>query len=233
MRLFRLLRPDEIECRVQQVKQDGVILLLYKTARTDAALLDETVGAMNWQCKYETIDGKMYCSIGIKDKESGEWIWKQNCGTESNMEKEKGEASDALKRAGFTWGIGAELYSSPFIYVPASKCKISNGKCFDKFEVSSIGYDKAENINALVISIDGQPVWNMGTTVRKKAEAPKPKKEEEEEYPFVFQDEPGGKPEVFGGSKYTCSKCGAEITEKVAKYSLEKMGKYLCYKCQR
>ena len=233
MRNFRLLRPDEIECRVQQVKQDGVILLLYKTARTDAALLDETVGSMNWCNDYKVIDGKMYCGIGIRDKESGAWVWKWNCGTESNMEKEKGEASDALKRAGFTWGIGAELYSSPFIYVPASKCRISNGKCFDAFEVSSIGYDKAENINALVISVNGQPVWNMGSA--KKAEA-KPKQNlgdviEKARENNILKEEPIVP--LTGEKKYVCSQCGAEITERVAKYSYDKFGKPLCYRCQK
>ena len=108
MREFRLLNPDEIECRVAQVNEKYVKLLLYKTARTDAALLDEAVGHMFWCNDYKVIDGKMYCGIGIKDKDTLQWVWKWNCGTESNMEKEKGEASDAFKRAGFVWGIGAD-----------------------------------------------------------------------------------------------------------------------------
>lgn len=255
MRNFRLLRPDEIECRVARVTEKSVQLLLYKTARTDAALLDDTVGSMYWCNDYKTIDGKMYCGIGIKDKDTCQWVWKWNCGTESNMEAEKGEASDAFKRAGFVWGIGAELYSSPQIYVPIAKTTAKNGKCFDVFEVTSIGYDNAENINALVISLNGEPVWNMGI-VKKTAKKAEPKKQEED-LPFVFHDEPGDKPEVFsdkkkpipkdqdpilkdeplvlltGDKRYTCSKCGAEISEKVAKYSKEKMGKYLCYKCQK
>lgn len=233
MRNFRLLRPDEIECRVARVTEKSVQLLLYKTARTDAALLDDTVGWLNWQCKYEPKDGKMYCAIGIKDKDTKEWIWKENCGTESNMEAEKGQASDALKRAGFCWGIGTELYSSPQIYVPIGKCNVKNGKCYDEFEVTSIGYDKAENINALVISINGQPVWNMGSAKKLapvKEEAPPP--HEDEDLPFVFKDEPGGKPEVFN-NVYVCSSCRKEITQKVAKYSYDKFGKYLCMNCQK
>lgn len=242
MRNFRLLRPDEIECRVARVTEKSVQLLLYKTARTDAALLDETVGWMNWQNEYFSIDGKMYCRIKIWDEKKQQWISKENCGTESNMEAEKGEASDALKRGGFTWGLGAELYSSPQIYVPISKCNVKNGKCFDTFEVTSVGYDKAENINALVISLNGEPVWNMGTA--KKATAPKvdTKKtidemiaEKKKAAPVaedpIIKDEPLTL--LTGEKKYTCSNCGAEISEKVAKYSKEKMGKYLCYKCQK
>ena len=240
MRNFRLLRPDEIECRVARVTEKSVQLLLYKTARTDAALLDETVGSMYWCNDYKNIDGKMYCGIGIKDKDTLQWIWKWNCGSESNMEAEKGEASDAFKRAGFVWGIGAELYSSPQIYVPIAKCNVKGGKCFDTFEVTSIGYDKAENINALVISIGGQPVWNMGTVKKnvgdliaeKRAQEterkPEPKKEE---IPAAFHEEQGGLPEVFGG-KPVCSKCGKELTSRVADYSKEKFGRYYCYDCQ-
>jgi len=245
MRNFRLLRPDEIECRVARVTEKSVQLLLYKTARTDSALLDETVGSLNWQNDYKVIDGKMYCGVGVKDKDTCQWVWKWNCGTESNMEQEKGQASDAFKRAGFVWGIGAELYSSPQIYVPIAKCNVKGGKCYDTFEVTSIGYDKAENINALVISIDGQPVWNMGTAKKvaekpkaEPKEAPKAKKEEapppheDEDLPFIFKEEPGGKPEVFN-NVYVCSSCRKEITPKVAKYSYDKFGKYLCYNCQR
>ena len=80
MRTFRLLNEQEIECRVSEIAKTGqyLKLLLYKTARTDSAILDETFGPMNWQNKYEVIDGKMYCSIGIKDPSTGEWVWKQN-----------------------------------------------------------------------------------------------------------------------------------------------------------
>ena len=235
MRDFRLLRPDEIECRVQQVNSKYVKLLLYKTARTDAALLDETVGSMNWCNDYKIIDGKMYCGIGIRDKETLQWVWKWNCGVESNMEAAKGEASDALKRAGAVWGCGAELYSAPDISVPIERTTAQNGKCYDNFEVTSISYDNAQNISGLVISLNGEPVWNMATdgkkkAVKKSAPPPQPNKVDDD-LPFIFHDEPGGKPTVFSG-KPVCSKCGAEISDKVANYSKEKFGKYLCMKCQ-
>lgn len=156
-RTFRLLKPDEIEVRVSEVLAGGkgVRLLLYKTARTDSAILDETFGPMRWQCRYECIDGKMYCGIGIK-ADDGEWIWKWNVGTESNTEAEKGQASDALKRAGFVWGLGAELYTAPKITVwsDAVNIKESGGKwrCYDSFDVDRIGYDGAGRITELMIT---------------------------------------------------------------------------------
>lgn len=148
MRKFRLLKADEIECRIAQTKPNGVQLLLYKTARTDAALLDEAYPDQ-WQCDFKALDGKMYGGIGIKI--NNEWLWRWDCGSESNMEAEKGEASDAFKRAGFKWGLGTELYSSPFIWVKAEDCKIENGKCSDRFRVANIEYDENERIIALDI----------------------------------------------------------------------------------
>lgn len=135
---FRELTEDDIECRVQSVKENGLVLLLYKNARVDMTILDETVGRENWQRNHEVINGNLYCNVGIRSDRLNEWVWKQDCGVESNTEKEKGEASDSFKRACFNWGIGRELYTAPFIWIPADKCTISNGKCYDKFSVEKI-----------------------------------------------------------------------------------------------
>ena len=105
---FRLLRADEIDCKIKTCSSWGVMLLLYKDARCDMNILDETVGAMNWQRAHEVINGNLFCNVGIwKDRTEGfgEWVWKQDVGVESNTEKEKGEASDSFKRACFNWGI--------------------------------------------------------------------------------------------------------------------------------
>ena len=145
---FRDLRAEEIEVRVQSVKEKGIILLLYKDARVDMNILDETVGAERWQREHYECKGNLFCRVGIcvetKKGESifPEWVWKSDCGTESNTEAQKGEASDSFKRACFNWGIGRELYTSPFIWIPADKCDIKNGKCYDKFKVEKI---KIEN----------------------------------------------------------------------------------------
>lgn len=145
---FRTLKADEIEVKVKQVKENGLVALLYKTARTDMDILDETVGAENWDCDYKEIKGNLYCGISVKT--DGGWVTKWDCGIESREDGEgnekKGEASDAFKRAGFKWGIGRELYTSPFIWISPEKANIKkqdNGtyKCYDKFVVRKIEYD--------------------------------------------------------------------------------------------
>lgn len=158
--LFRDLRPNEVEARVAQCSAKGASLLLYKTARTDYALLDETVGPERWQCSYFEVKGNLFCDLSVKFDDG--WVTKSNCGTESNMEAEKGEASDAMKRAGFAWGIGRELYTAPFIWVPAEKLqKLSQNQrtgkwqCLDSFEVTDMTVANGE-IVGLAISHEGK-----------------------------------------------------------------------------
>ena len=135
----RNLKEEEIECKVLKVKEEGVSLLLYKTARTDALILDETFGKMNWQCEYKEIKQNLYCGISVFNYEQNQWITKWDCGIESAYgDKAKGEASDAFKRAGFKWGIGTELYTSPHIWIPNTHCTIKSGKCNDDFIVEKI-----------------------------------------------------------------------------------------------
>ena len=139
---FRLLRADEIDCRIATVKQNGLSILLYKDARCDQNILDETVGAFNWQRRHTRDNAN--CIVSIWDESKKQWIEKEDTGTESYTEKEKGLASDSFKRACFNWGIGRELYTAPFMWVSADKCSIvnSNGKytCFDRFVVDDIKY---------------------------------------------------------------------------------------------
>lgn len=152
MEKFRKLKADEIECRVSQINEKGLTLLLYKDARCDMNMLDEVVGPERWQCRYEDHKGTLFCSVGVR--EGDEWIWKEDAGAPSNMESQKGEASDAFKRACFRWGIGRELYTAPFIWVPAGNYQASqkNGKwtTYDRFEVASIGYE-GDSISQLTI----------------------------------------------------------------------------------
>lgn len=151
---FRTLNADEIDCRVATINQKGLTLLLYKDARVDQNILDETVGAMNWQRRHTRDNAN--CIVSIWDNEKNQWIEKEDTGTESFTEKEKGLASDSFKRAAFNWGIGRELYSAPFIWISADKADIKagqNGKfqCYDKFFVEQILYDEKRNIIALSI----------------------------------------------------------------------------------
>lgn len=229
MRNFRLLKANEIECRIAEIAKNGgsLSLLLYKTARTDAALLDETVGMYNWQTDYKMLDGKLYCGIGIKSGDN--WIWKWNVGTESNMEAEKGQASDAFKRAGFTWGLGSELYSSPQIKIWSDKCNIKdyNGKnkCYDRFSVQTIEYDANEDISKLVIVNETSGAvcftWEAGAK-------PQPNTRPVNITPPAETTAPKS-----GEFVPTCAGCGAEISEKVHDFSVKKYKKPLCMACQR
>ena len=110
---MRYLRADEIDVRVAQVGENWCTVLLYKDARVDMAILDETYGAGYWQREHEVINGNLFCTISIWNKEISQWVKKQDVGVESNTQKEKGQASDAFKRAGVTAGIGRELYTTP------------------------------------------------------------------------------------------------------------------------
>lgn len=117
----RLLKPDEIECRVGTISAKGCSLLLFKDARVDMKILDETYGVGNWQRTHEVINDNLFCTIEIWNDMIQQWVKKQDVGTESYTQKEKGEASDSFKRAGFNVGIGRELYTSPFIWILPKK----------------------------------------------------------------------------------------------------------------
>lgn len=139
--MFRDLRADEIEVRVAQVKPNGVSLLLYKDARVDQNILDETVGPFNWMRSHMRDNAN--CIVSIWDEAKQQWISKEDTGVESFTEKEKGLASDSFKRACFNWGIGRELYTAPFIWIKSQDCakhenKDGKWKCGDIFSVNSI-----------------------------------------------------------------------------------------------
>ena len=165
---MRALKPEEIEVRVGTVGAKGVSMLLYKNARVDRQILDEEYTPLGWQCRYTEHKGNLFCSIGVYDKDKAEWVWKEDCGTESNTEKEKGEASDAFKRAGFRWGIGIELYSSPFIFLQCKteadpynkgKFKMANRYEFNGAYVSEIKTSRGK-ITVLSLAMNGTVIWS-------------------------------------------------------------------------
>lgn len=173
---FRLLNANEIDCRVATCNEKGVSLLLYKDARVDQRILDETVGPMNWQRHHSRDNAN--CIVSIWDPEKVMWIEKEDTGTESNTEKEKGLASDSFKRACFNWGIGRELYSAPFIWIPSTVCKVvdrgGRWACNDRFSVAEIEYDADRNISALVIRNDrsGEVVYSMRKAEQEQGVSP-------------------------------------------------------------
>ena len=162
MKKFRNLRADEIDVRINQIASNYCTMLLYKDARCDMNILDETVGALNW--KREHTRENANCIVSIWDPEKSEWVSKEDTGTESFSEQEKGLASDSFKRACVNWGIGRELYSSPSIITFPKKEMAPKGKdgeffANDKgkyttktyFWVELIDYDENDNIKDLII----------------------------------------------------------------------------------
>ena len=237
---FRLLKADEIECRISQISDNGLSILLYKTARTDANMLDEVVGPDNWENDFKVVDGVLYGGIGIFF-DNGKEIWKWDAGTESNMEAEKGRASDAFKRAGFKWGIGRELYTAPFIWIASDKCEIKTGKngkliCNDKFEVTEIDYNEKREIVKLAISNKNRRknVFNLGeykyTTPDAQTQYSANK---DSKTPFAFAAPDG---------EYYCETCSKIITPFIssgtiltpkdfAENTIARYGKQLCKAC--
>ena len=165
--LFRYLTADEIECRVATVSEKGCSLLLYKDARCDMNILDETFGPMNWRRSHTRDNAN--CIVSIWDDEKQQWIDKEDTGKESFTEKEKGLASDSFKRACFNWGIGRELYTAPFIWIPAKDANVQqkNGKwtTYEKFSVTKMDIVDGK-IVALNIASDktGKIVYSFGYT---------------------------------------------------------------------
>lgn len=222
--MFRTLRADEIELRVQMVRENGFTLLLYKDARADMNMLDETVGAMNWKREHSRDNAN--CTVSIYNKETGQWVGKEDTGTESFEEKEKGLASSSFKRACANWGIGRELYTASFIWInnEGEVQKNEKGKLYvkGKFEVKEIGYDNYRRINHLII------VDSKGK-IRYKHNAPQAPPRAEKAVDKVEVEEE----HTETTESLKCSSCGIGITEKVEGYSKEKYGKPLCYKCQK
>jgi len=156
--------------QVATVSENGVSLLLYKDARVDRRILDETFGMFGWKRIHQCINGNLYCTVEVFDKEKGIWISKQDVGNigKSEKEKEKSQASDSFKRACFNWGIGRKLYTAPFIWIPVGKTEIQerSGKfyCNDSFSVASVSYNKEREISGLsIINSKYKTVYIMGT----------------------------------------------------------------------
>lgn len=178
---MRLLKAEEIECRVGTVNERGVSLLLFKDARVDQKLLDETFTPMGWKRLHQEIGGNLYCTVSVWDEEKGQWIDKQDVGTMAREEKEKSQASDSFKRACFNWGIGRELYTAPFIWIPADRVRISvkdtgnGGKKYyihEQFKVASIDYNKNREICTLSIEDSNRHIVFMYSG-RASSELPK------------------------------------------------------------
>lgn len=219
-----LLTADDIEVKVKQCSEKGAVALLYKTARVDMAILDEVFGAENWECDYKEIKGNLYCGIGIRTQDSVVWKW--DCGIESREDSEgnqkKGEASDAFKRAGTKWGVGRELYTSPFVFIKVptlkdgAKWKLANP--FERFDCKEIGYDDNRRINHLVIvDSKGNVVYSYG----KKASNEPRIRLVSHETPKVENKGEDKQTVPHNANKLICPVCGQVIRKYVKKDGTE------------
>lgn len=156
---FRTLNANEIECRVGNTIKDpqnkdkvkAFFLLLYKNARGDQIILDETVGQFNWKCNYYQVKNTMVCSVSIWNDERKEWVSKDNGGDDDfNTEQVKAELSDSFKRACFNWGIGRELYYAPKIYIECDQENTERAR----YSVKVIEYGENKRIKQLAIIND-------------------------------------------------------------------------------
>lgn len=177
---FRKLTAEEIDCRISTCNQWGVGLLLYKDARCDQNILDETVGPMNWM-RHHTRDNAN-CIVAIWDEKKQQWIEKEDTGTESFTEKEKGLASDSFKRACFNWGIGRELYTAPNMFVKAKDLETLaeeeyGGRkkwiCKDPFKVEEIQYEGDKIVYVKVLNQKKNVYIEFGTPEEVKKEQDK------------------------------------------------------------
>ena len=163
---FRPLDADEIEVRVGGISEGkGGFLLLYKDARSDMKLLDETVGVFNWKRDHQVINDQLFCTVSIYDEDKSEWISKQDVGVESMSDAEKGRASDSFKRACTNWGIGRELYTAPFIWIKDDKANKNSWK-YKKFRVADIEYQNNQITGLSIeeeINYKWQEVYSFGT----------------------------------------------------------------------
>jgi len=183
---IRLLKAEEIECRVSVINEKGLSLLLYKDARVDQKILDETFGMFGWKRSHQSIEGNLYCTVAVYHKETGEWVSKQDVGTTGYAEKEKSQASDSFKRACFNWGIGRELYTAPFIWIQGDLANIQRRGdrlyCNDHFKVASIAYNDEREINSLVIvNSKGDCVYTMQSGTASRAGGKKQTKKKTQE----------------------------------------------------
>lgn len=195
---FKTLTSNEIEVRPTDTKYKGkATLLLYQDARCGMNALDSIVGKFNWQKRYEEVAGVIYCGIAIKNTETNEWIWKYDCGTKSNIEAEKGEASDSFKRACVNWGIGRELYTAPVIKINCPDSYYYNDKFTMTFKVKDIAYNADKISKLIIVDKFNKEVfnWTEGKTANYAVNKPQDNNENleytEEEYKsskFTQQD---------------------------------------------
>lgn len=179
---------DEIEVRPTDTKFNKCTLLLYKDARTDRRILDETVGPENWQCEYYEVNGATFCRVGIWDDKKEQWIWKSDCGSENTFEREKSLASDSFKRACFKFGIGVELYSTPKIKIQAPDKWYYNDKFNMTFSVKEFKAEGEDITRLKIVDKFGNVVYSLPPEEKDEREYEEEPEERDDNVSTVLDD---------------------------------------------
>lgn len=225
---FRYLKANEVDVFPKVVKDTSCMVLLYKDARCDMNILDEEIGPLEWKREHGVVNNNLFCTVSIYNKDIKEWISKQDVGVESFTEKEKGQASDSFKRACFNWGIGRELYTVPNIWInlnqsetykQGDKAKLKGSV---KFSLSHI-----KTVEERIVEIEIVDQNNKSRFKWKSGSKPHIEPVSEEKSKPSNTTKPTNKTEL------KCTECNAEITDKVANYSMSKYKKELCFECQK
>lgn len=206
MKEIRLLNKNEISAKVKTVLYGGkALILLYKDARVDMTLLDETFGPMNWKRSHKEVKGNLFCTISIWDEDKKQWIDKEDVGIESQSEGEKGEASDSFKRSGFNWGIGRELYTAPVITIKLEYDEYKDKKVYTRFYVSEIGYNGRDISLLEIVDGNGRKRFSWGERQPRGNEI---------------------KPEIFDLKDFEIRIASSDLAEDIKKKTLDGLGKY-------
>ena len=170
MELKKLKETMPYQWRVQSFSKttESCACVAYIDARDVMDKLDEVCSPENWQDKYEVVNGQLFCSIGIYDVNSKQWVWKSDTGTESQTEKEKGHVSDAFKRAAVKWGVGRFLYSLEIQHIKSNAKKDASNYPFP-------------------IDDYGKRIWDVSKFINEKMKSPA-KKAEPKPKPYLNEN---------------------------------------------
>lgn len=134
--LEKLSAPMPFQWRVQSAKEYGATCVAYIDSRQVTDRLNEVLG-LAWESDFKEVSGTVYGGIGVEVE--GRMVWKWDAGSESEVEAEKGQASDAFKRAAVKWGVGRFLYEQPIVKLKTKKH--TNGKYYPTDSLGNIIWD--------------------------------------------------------------------------------------------
>ena len=170
---FKPISKEDIEVRPTDTKHRGsATLLLYMDSRAAVRILNDTVGAMNWQVEYHgECSDRIFCRLSIWDEEKSQWIVREDVGSPSNIEASKGEASDSLKRCLARFGCDY-LYTAPRIIIQCPDDYYKNDRLTMTFRVHSIDYEGNKISQLTIVDRIGRIVFDWSLSGGTKSNDP-------------------------------------------------------------